>query len=257
LYINAITDGYTSVNSGGYGLHIMNNSVGYIGDYSQTLHDAVRSAVQHGVIFVAARGNYWGGGTTCSNGPSPYNVTDKASPACFNDAMVINVGASGYDGQSKSPLNGDVSNDCDNDLISMSGGNVDVIAPGTIKVVTQTTESSCEPGNLSSDYTVFGGTSSATAHVSGVAGLILSQANSAATGEDNLSIEDVEWLLEQSAKNKSYSGSGRHYDSDNGWVLINAGSSVGNINNGAFKIQHFATNDSKGTICVINDNNHQ
>jgi subtilisin family serine protease len=255
LYVNAIQDGAKSISDGGYGLHIMNNSLGYVGAYSQTLHDAVRDAVQRGVIFVASRGNYWGSTTTCSNGPSNYNVTDESYPACYADAMVINVGASGSDGQSKSPLNGDISDPCDNDLISMSGENVDVIAPGTSAVVTKTTASSCA-GNPSSAYIAFGGTSSAAAHVSGVAGLILSQANSAATGVDNLSIEDVEWLLQQSANNKSFT-SGQHYDSNNGWGLINAGSAVGDINNGIYKIQHFALNDSKGTTGNANDNNHQ
>jgi hypothetical protein len=238
----AIQEGATA-----YGLHVMNNSyANFSGVYDRVLHDAVEAAAQSGVIFVASRGNYYGSGTTCYGGPSNYNVGDVTYPACFADYMVINVGASGWDGESKSPLNGNSGDACDNDLISMSGENIDVIAPGTSVIVSKTTASSCSGlGYGSSDYASFGGTSSAAAHVSGAAGLILSQANSGAVAPDNLAIEDVEWLLQKSANNR-YSGAG-HYDSDNGWGIINAGTALNNIENGTFKIQHFAMNDSKGT----------
>ena len=204
---NAIITGATSVSGGGYGLHIMSNSWGGA-QYSKIKHDAVQYAGQNGVIFLAARGN---DGNTNSN-----------FPASFQDEMVISVGASGTNGEYKDLSNGSPA------YSSSYGGNMDIIAPGCNELV-YTTETN------TNGYHGFNGTSAATPHVAGVAGLMISHANQPFSTLSNLVVEDVENILQQSATDVNAIG----YDDYAGWGRINATAAMDKIKQPAYKVQHF------------------
>lgn len=218
---------HTGASSSGLGLHIMSCSWG--GPVSSgivnttTLHDAVQYAVQNGVVFVASRGNY----------PQTTPLNEASFPACFQDEMVINVGASGTDGEWKTTTNGDPLNSGDMNYQSLTGHGVDVIAPGTTAVVTSCKNS----GN--SDYDPFDGTSAACPHVSGVAALMLSHVDQPTPSANNLVIEDVENILQRSAVDKTASPASTGYDNYSGWGLIDANATLNNIKNPDFKVQHF------------------
>lgn len=207
---NAIISGATSINGGGYGLHIMNNSWGTPNNYSglNLLHDAVQYAVQNAVVFIASRGND--------------GNTDLKFPASFQDEMVISVGASGTDGEYKDLSNGSPA------YSSSYGGNVDIVAPGCNELV-YTTETN------TNGYRVFNGTSAAAPHVSGVAGLILSHVNHPTPTLSNFTVEDVENILQLSATDKNASG----YDIFTGYGLLNASNAINKVKQPAYKVQHF------------------
>ncbi len=213
----AITQGVDN-----YGIRIMNSSWTMPSTaFDPTLHDAVQYVVKKGVIFCASRGNY--------DASSTGNIDDKKFPACFQDEMVINVGASGTDGTVKTSANGDLSNPSDQLYSSMIGQNVDVLAPGTTALVYTTDDGG--------GYQQFNGTSAASPHVAGVAGLMLSYLDQTASSPNNLVIEDVEQILQRTAYNYDFPGI---YDSANGWGLINATAAMNAIKAGTFKIHHFA-----------------
>jgi subtilisin family serine protease len=216
---NAITTGATSTGSGGYGLHIMSNSWGG-GIFANVIHDAVQYADQNGVVVCASRGNF----------PNLQNIplTGNNYPATFQDEMVVNVGASGTDGDWKTNGNGNPSDAGDNQYQSMYQHDVDIIAPGTNTVV-WTTEFN------TNGYVGFNGTSAACPHVSGMAALMLSHVDQATPNSSNLVIEDVENILQLSAVDKFTPG----FDDHVGAGLINATTTMGKIKKPAYKIQHF------------------
>ncbi len=216
---NAIIGGAKSISSGGFGLNIMSNSYGGVNS-SSLLHDAVEFANNNKVTFIAARGN---------------DGNDVASyPACFSDQLVINVSASGTDGEYKSTSNGD------NWWSSSYGKGVDVMAPGSTEIVT-----SLKSGSNSTE--TFNGTSAATPHVAGVAALMMSYLNNPNMPDAfiNLAPEDVEAILQLSATDKGVAG----YDDYAGWGLLNAGQAMNIIEKPKYKIQHIQTfNNASTTI---------
>ncbi|MHB8261736.1 MAG: S8 family serine peptidase [Bacteroidia bacterium] len=214
----AIVDGAKSTSAGGYGLNIMSFSNGSRYE-SLTFYDAIQFADQSGVTFVASRGNYFASPVPSGCGSSAPNIGDATYPACLPDEMVINVGASGTDGNWKTAGNSSSSN-CDN-YSSMTGGGIDVIAPGTDALVFTTQTST-------NGFTGFDGTSASAPHVSGVAALMLSSVN-------DLVIEDVESILEMSAIEKN----GTSYNGYAGYGLIDATAAMNKIKAPAYKIQHF------------------
>lgn len=218
---DAIRKGATSSGAGGFELHIMSNSWGG-GVFSNAIHDAVQFAVRNGVIFIASRGNY----------PQTTPIDANNYPATLQDEMVINVGASGTDGEWKTTTNGNIGDQNDMDYSSLTKHNVDIIAPGTNAVV-YTTE------NATNDYHGFNGTSSACPHVSGVAGLMLSHVDQASPISTNLVIEDVENILQISAVDKIYPPASLGYDVYSGWGLVDATATMNKIKLPAYKIQHF------------------
>ncbi|HET8964487.1 MAG TPA: S8 family serine peptidase, partial [Chitinophagales bacterium] len=180
----------------GYGLHIQNHSWGIeVGDITGegtiteaailVLRDAVETAFENNCILVAARGN---------DGDD-----DLSYPACYADDWVINVGASGTDGAHKTEFNGD------NWWESSFGGNVDFIAPGTTQIVAAPINPTfpyswpitCDVTDA--NYECFNGTSAAAPHVAGLAALMLSRHNVEQGYGNNLSVEDVENILQNTA----------------------------------------------------------
>jgi subtilisin family serine protease len=122
------------------GARILSNSWGG-GGYSQTLKDAIEYANTHNVLFVAAAGNSAGN-----------NDQYPSYPASYDCSNIISVAAL----------------DKNDNLASFScygATSVDIGAPG-VSIVSTT------PNNT---YSTYSGTSMATPHVSGVAGLVLSQ----------------------------------------------------------------------------------
>lgn len=142
--VNAIL--YATAN----GARIMNNSWGG-GGYSQALRDAIESANQAGVLFVAAAGNGGFDSVGDDNDSAPFY------PASYDVANIISVAAT----------------DENDDLTAFSNigaTSVDLAAPGNNIF-------SSVPGNLYplAPYTTFSGTSMATAYISGAAGLLMAQ----------------------------------------------------------------------------------
>ena len=122
-----------------YGKMILNNSWGGAG-YSQALYDAIKSAKNNNILFIAASGNDGVNTDTNPHYPSAYDLDN-----------IISVGANN---------NGD-------QLASFSNygcSSTDVIAPG--EQILSTT-----PSNT---YSYYSGTSMATPHVSGIAALLWS-----------------------------------------------------------------------------------
>ncbi len=187
-----------------YGLHIQNHSWSFKGgnvsfQQNQLVRDAVHFANRMQVILAAARGNDL----------SPNGTTDF--PACYNDEWVMNVGGSSENG-----------NYWD---YAEFGYNLDFVAPADSTGVILSLKSSLT-GN---EYAEFNATSAATAHVSGVAALMLSHANDSAATYNNLAPEDVEWILENTAKDISDINNlniNPGYDDYTGHGLINAGKAM-------------------------------
>jgi hypothetical protein len=206
-----------------YGLDVMNNSYVFRGainnagigevDYNKImlLRDAVHAVNRIGVVFVAARGQGGNGGKVITY------------PACYEDSWVINV--SGNDVSGNWEVN--------STYPRYSGGGIDVIAPSVNGLVYTTYY------NLlthSSTYTFANATSSACAHVSGVAALLLSYYNKNFP-LDPLVPEDVEYLLEATAyptafPDPDYTGSGR----------VNAGAAMSLIYQPQRRIFHLINN---------------
>lgn len=138
---------------------VMNNSWGG-GGFSQALMDAIQYANDHGALFVAAAGNDGTNNDQSANYPSNYEVPNVVAVAAIDhkgDLAVFGSGGGGICG-------------CGGSVIGLPGSNygattVDLAAPG--KEVLSTT-----PNN---GYQKLSGTSMATPHVTGVAGLLISQ----------------------------------------------------------------------------------
>ncbi|HLG39164.1 MAG TPA: S8/S53 family peptidase [Chitinophagaceae bacterium] len=230
---DAIIRGATSVSNGGFGLYIMSNSwaidANTLGTSIYVIHDAVQFAVKNGVVFCAARGNY----------PTWAPIDKPMFPSCFQDEMVINVGASGINGEWKTNGNGNPLDAGDNQYESMTKNGVDIIAPGTNAVV-YTTET------LTNGYSGFNGTSASTPHVAGVAGLMLSHVDQPFPTLTNFAVEDVENILQLSSVDKNAVG----YDDYSGWGLMDATGAMNKIKLPAYKVQHFgvAQNTTSYTI---------
>ena len=148
----------------GWGQDIMNFSVGG-GDYNSYLRIAISEAYKHKIILLCARGN---------NGT--IDPTAPVYPASLNsifDDWVVCVGGTDEFGFK--------------DGIA-SSGDVDVSAPSVPTMITTT--------GLANTYPNFDGTSAATAHLSGIAALMLSYFNQVIPSTTNLAPEDVENLLQ-------------------------------------------------------------
>jgi uncharacterized delta-60 repeat protein len=252
---NAITRGALSGGTN-YGLNIQNHSWGG-GNYLE-VRNAVRTAFTNNSICVASRGND--------------GVFDALYPSCYDDDWVISVGASGGDGRFKTGHNGDYW------WQSQYGRNVDIIAPGSIyqdstnstlygtlngynSTFIFTTNPRGYPlkyyNNIVSDYSAFNGTSASAPHVSGVIALMLSLHNTRRGYPNNLSIEDVEFIVQKYATDitgtalvDSCSGGyivpnttrtvayQQGYDIYNGWGRLNAGASIRMIDTPRYQILH-------------------
>lgn len=197
----------------GYGLEIQNHSWGGP-EFNPLMAEAIEVAWRNDCVLVAGRGN---------------NGTDQLQyPACFDDDHILNVIASGSDGNWKEQLVNGVE-----DWSSAYGGGADFMAPGSADVVSSTIFSG-EPhtfpvlSNCTSllfpDYQCFAGTSASAPHVSGVSALMMAAHNVYKGAPNNLAPEDIEKILEKTA---SSSGA---YSNQEGWGLINAGAAVNEVN---------------------------
>lgn len=153
----------------------------------QVCREAMLFSLRNGVINVVCRFN----GFNTANPPTPVTRIDDLYPQSLPDNWIISVGASGSDGNTVQ----DGVNQAPNELsfYSLYGGNMDLIAPGS-KGNVYTTRATTSGVN----YDVFNGTSAAAPYVSGAIGLLLSHYNKACYNRRNLSIEDIEYILEKS-----------------------------------------------------------
>jgi len=197
----------------GFGLHVQNHSyiiktdlpshidgkdipdtleVVYYGDCNHC-REAFLYSLKNGVINVVARGNANYFAPNPATGVVDPETEEGYFPQSFPDNWIISVGASGYDGNTVEQGVNQSYGDSIYGFFSCYGGNMDLIAPGSDSIVRTT-------GALTAGgYSHFNGTSSAAPHVSGVVGLLLSYYDRDCYSNRNLTIEDVEYILEHSA----------------------------------------------------------
>lgn len=254
--ISGIIQGSASWNPNtgfGYGLHIQNHSWG-AAQYDLLLEEALETCWRNQCVFVASRGN---------EGNAILNY-----PACYRDELVINVGASGTDGEHFDGTNignGDGFLPQNKKWKSSFGGNIDVIAPGVTDIVAAPHDptvpynwnaifstGSCTVQDINNNYTCFHGTSAAAPNVSGLVALMLSHHHPNNNFDNGLAPEDVERLVQKNANdiaggNQSYPTG---YDQWNGWGRINAFSTMQDIEFPQFSIFHnnAPSNTSQTTV---------
>lgn len=216
LIAPALIEGSSNTTAGyGYGLHIMNCSfVSNIGAFDDStlalMNNAQRTAFRNGTILVAGKGN---SGTISYQYPA-------YSPKEF---WVISVGACDTTGNKRGDSN--------------YGAGLDIIAPGDDSLVYTTYNGS------NSSYSTFKQTSAATAHATGVAALMLSHINDQFDTPNNLTPDDVEFLIQRYADDRDETSLDYTvgYDNYTGWGLLNAGSTLHHTNKTYFLIKHYYT----------------
>jgi hypothetical protein len=109
---------------------------------------------------------------------------------------------------------------------------MDLIAPGSDSIVFSTHVINSNTQGY--PYVKFNGTSAAASHVSGVVALLLSHYNKDCYSNRNLSVEDVEYILEHSASNLYGPG----YDEITGWGRLDAYKALQMIENPTKQIIH-------------------
>ncbi|MBX7242869.1 MAG: S8 family serine peptidase [Bacteroidia bacterium] len=264
LAAEAIVEGaaHNPVTGFGYGLHIQNHSWGGE-NYSPILEAAVKNCFRNQCVFVASRGN-----DGLEGSPVHY-------PACYHDNWVMNVGASGNDGEYKVGANGtNIPNGEDDYWGTSVGLGIDLIAPGSKDNVVTTHNPnagvtfdyssvgcSLTPQDI---YNCYNGTSSAAPHVSGVAALLQSR-HTIANGSgysNNLAPEDVEYVLQKYAKDwvvitplHPQCNNVIGYDDCSGWGLLDAGEALIHITLPEYEIYHRQTPNSVGQPVWLNLNN--
>ncbi len=189
--------------------------------------EAYLFSLKNGVINVVCRGN--------SQHFSPSldpTIIDDVYPQSFPDNWLISVGASGYDGSTVQNGVNQSENEEQNAYWSMYGGNMDLIAPGSDSIVFTT--HIINENTVDYPYTKFNGTSAAAPHVTGVVALLLSHYNKDCYTNRNLSVEDVEYILEHSATNLYGPG----YDEITGWGRLDAYKALQMIENPTKQIIH-------------------
>ena len=200
----------------GFGVHLENVSLGGF-EYSSLMEDAVEVVWRNHCVFVAARG---------------HDALDAVTyPSCFDDNQVISVSASGTDGAFKHLGNGD-------NYISNFGQNHDLVAPGTSQIVSSTVNPNFPYGfggcPVGTSFDCFSGTSAAAPHVTGASALMYSYHNTNNGSPNNLSTEDVEYFLQNSAIDKGANG----YDQYNAWGLLNTYGAISQIEMPYYYVKH-------------------
>ncbi len=198
--------------SSGYGCHILNLSFGKY-SFSNSMLDAVYTAVSNNVVVVAGKGND--------------GVDTPFYPADMHENWVLATGASDQNDNRAIFTQFESSN---------FGVNIDFVAPGALQNIF-TTDRVGIAGRDLGDYTTFNGTSAAAPVVAGVAALILSEAH-----DQNriLHHNDVEWLLKVSADDVN-SNTLPGYDDQLGHGRINAGRALEMMNDPWVMTHHTAT----------------
>ena len=234
----AIEEGSSST---GFGLHIQNHSwVSTVS--SSTMHNAVNFSFQNECLVVAGRGN-----GAVENLYFPVLIA--------GDQSVLSVGASGINGKRHAATT-------TNNFGSSFGVEMDLIAPGVTELVA-TTQYSAQPYNwntcgLSGQYTCSNGTSSACAHASGVAALMMSDHNVLNGRENDLAPDDIEFLLQRYATDIVGFPYQTGYDAESGWGRIDAANTMSMIEWPRYRVYHSGspattTQTSLGNLTVILD----
>lgn len=188
--------------------------------------EAFLFSLRNGVINVVARGN---SGNLATNQP-PTQI-DNFFPQSLPDEWIILVGASGYDGGTIQQGINQSQFEANINFYSLYGADMDVVAPGSDTLVYTTGETI----NATPDYfDEFNGTSAAAPHVTGVVALLLSHYNQPCYNRGNLSFEDVEYIIENSATDLYGAG----YDDTSGWGRLNAGEALKMIEHPLYQIVH-------------------
>lgn len=249
--IEAIRDGYSdsphSVSGRNFGLNIINAAWGIAGYPSQgnmaILKDVIKECWQNHCIFVAARGH------TSIDPLNDANETNFATyPACFEDNQLICVSSSGTNGELKTEINGA------GDWFSLYGRDgelnytprcdVDVVAPGTIELISSTsTEYNYETSSNVDAYSTFDRSSASASVVTGIISLMYSQHHPVNGYPNKLVTEDVEEIIQKTANDRGATG----FDLMNAHGLIDAFEAVKNVSN-PYYVKHL-----KGAPTEISD----
>ncbi len=190
----------------GYGVHILNNSWG-----SQIYNEAMRSAInysfEHNVSIVVSRGN-------------DYNRS-PLYPACYENSWITSVGAGDENKQKRD--------------YSSYGLGMDFIAPAAgvpaVDLVYTT--------KYGGDYKFFNGTSAAAPQVSGLIGLLRSEALE--NGWVELEPEDYEGMIKASCEggeSEPYNIPNLDYSEERGWGHVQA-DRIFNMLNEGYRVSHF------------------
>jgi len=212
-----------------FACQVLNNSYGAGGSPNELLDHELRRSVEscyrNACVFVAAGGN----------GQSP-----PIYPASYGDDLsVLRVSASGPNGSIMTVTNG-------GQQVNQGG---DVIAPGFVETITTTSDPFMDWPFACIDagewYDCFQGSSSAAAHVSGVAALMLSEHNLVNGANNNLAPEDVEIIIEKGANDIGPDlGYPTGFDGANGWGRLNAGEAVRLVSS-PYRVYHSGDQDSE------------
>ncbi|HYG17049.1 MAG TPA: S8 family peptidase [Bacteroidia bacterium] len=255
LIASAIMEGaaFNQSKNFGYGLHIQNHSWGSkpgAGHWDYLINNEVKFCYLSNCVFIAGRGNF--------------GTEEETYPSCYKNEWVINVGASGTDGHRKFFIDQNNHNGI-SEFNTSFGQTIDLIAPGTMELVTTTTDDQhlfnlpgCVKPSGTDDYECFDGTSASAPHVSGVAALMLSQQNKTDRNHPaNLSPDDVEFLLKKYTTDVTGSifayPSG--YDKWNGWGLLNAGLVMQHLDWPKYQIFHSVDKAPDNTAFTLVNSN--
>ncbi len=202
---DALIEGATSFNSNtnyGYGLHVMNFSFGG-NTTSKTLKNGYRFCYENGVSMAAASGND--------------GVSRPQYPSSFKDDWILKTAASDENGQWAS--------------FSNYNYNIDFAAPGVGLLYQYLNAGSNVLYNDGND-----GTSTATAHVSGVSALMVSYINNNSFAPNSLWPEDIEHMMEKNCDRINVAVA---YDSKTGYGKVNAGRTLNRMVLPRYQLKHY------------------
>ena len=226
----------------GDGIHIQNHSwLTFDPVLKPTLRLVLREAWRNQALIVAARGN---------NGLEADLTSSIRYPACVDDLMVLNVGASGTDGKRIKVVDGATINDSEQ-WAPAYGQGMDFLAPGTSLLVAapnMPNDHFFSNQNLQygPNYGAFNGTSASAPHVSGVAALMYSLH----TAPNNLTGEDIEHILQKTTHLSQNHSSSSHYEiftSSEGFGIINAALAVEMVEYPNYFVRHSVPSDVVST----------
>lgn len=213
----------------GYGLHIMNCSWSvsnapiyglpnpwYLDTNITLLREAFHYADRNEVTVVASRGN--------SGLMQDTGTYHHAYPANLDDDWILTIGGTGTDGHYH-----DMNHALEWDFKTSRGWEIDVSAASSGSHVWSMREDD--------EYNVFGGTSAAAPHASGVAGLLMSYLNAEDDDYRNLAPEDIEYILQMTALDTDLPG----VDSLTGHGRVDAGAALAQVDKDDYILAHFGT----------------
>lgn len=218
--IDAIQAIHDAADPNVYNVDILNNSWGGY-QYNESVREAVNFAARMNRIFVAAKGND--------------STGDRHYPSDYDYSWVISVGATNQSGALAAyPDWGWPQNTGSN-----YGNGVDVVAPGTkiLSTTPITLTSGMQLYGVSTHYDYLSGTSMATPQVTGLAALLLSEAEGLGI---TLHPDDVQGIIRASADDKGSPG----YDAYFGAGRINAGKALERLHDPYVLVHETATGGS-------------